>query len=205
MGRKLTQDEIVKLYQIFWYQIDIDRKPPVWALLTEQERHRIYQAFDQSVTLDDPTLEQDGWEQVEPGNVQFKPGDMIRAVLDYRDSDYRHYQFRQDAVTFQKENSVFTEIGYIFYIGDDIDDREQIYVKRKPVNHPNPDEHPVIKVLDADWPDDIEDNEKPVVYVANREERYYEGFLNETHEHTDILDPYEITCWEVPTGWEERQ
>ncbi|WGH93854.1 hypothetical protein QDX21_03385 [Auritidibacter ignavus] len=204
MGRKLTQDEIIKLYQIFWRQIDIDRKPPVWALLTDPERDRIYQAFDQNITLEDRTTEQDGWERVHPGNVQFRPGDMVRKIYERGCGDYRYYQDWQDVVENQDGDYVTTENSYTLEIGDD-DEGTQLYIKRKPVTHPDPDEHPVIRVLDADWPDDLEDNEKPVVYVANREERYYEGFLSETHEHTDILDPYEITCWEVPTGWEEQQ
>ncbi|WGH91429.1 hypothetical protein QDX23_03420 [Auritidibacter ignavus] len=204
MGRKLTRDEIIKIYQRFYSQIDPSRKLPVWWLLTAKERNRIYQEFDQNVTLEDRTLEQDGWERVEPGNVRFRPGDMIRIISDRRDGDYIYRGDWQGVVESHDGDDVTTESGRVFYIRNDYV-VAQLYIKRKPVTHPDPDEHPVIKVLDAYWPDDIEDNEKPVVYVANKEDRYYEGFLNVTHEITNILDPREITHWETPTGWEERQ
>ncbi|RMX23301.1 hypothetical protein DYI20_05395 [Auritidibacter ignavus] len=206
MGRKLTQDEIIKLYQSFWYQIDIvDRKPPVWDLLTKSKQDRIYQAFDQNITLEDHTPEHDGWERVEPGNVRFRPGDMIRKIYEHGYGDYRYYQDWQDVVESQDGDCVTTENSYTLDIGDD-DERTQLYIKRKPVARPDLEEHPVIKVLDAEWPNNLEDDEKPVVYVANRKERYYEGFLNDAHKAPIMmLDPHEIYRWETPTGWEEQQ
>ncbi|WGH92114.1 hypothetical protein QDX21_07160 [Auritidibacter ignavus] len=205
MGRKLTKYEIKTVYQRFYSQIDAFRKPPAWWLLTEQERDRIYKDFDQNITLEDRTTEHDGWERVEPGNVRFRPGDMIRKIYERGYGDYRYYQDWQDVVESQDGDYVTTENSYTVEIGDD-DEGTQLYVKRKPVNHPDPDEHPVIKVLDADWPDDLKDNEKPVVYVANREDRHYEGFLNDTHKAPIMmLDPHEIIRWETPTGWEEQQ
>lgn len=75
-------------------------------------------------------------------------------------------------------------------------------VARKKVNHPDPGKHPVIKVIEADFPEDMEQGDQPLVYIYDTAEWFYEGFIPGMHEITTILAPSDITKWEIPTSWE---